>query len=70
MHRTANLHDYASIVEELAGCSFQELDRQAEEAMRRIGPHATGDNDNVTHCALYDPIDVCWRFAAFADVPG
>jgi hypothetical protein len=36
--------------------------------MKRIGQPVSGDNENVTHCALYDPTEQRWRFAAFSDV--
>lgn len=69
LHRAANMHDYARIVTDQSECSFQELEQQAQEATRRIEHPVTGGEDNVTHCALYDPIERKWRFAAFADIP-
>jgi hypothetical protein len=68
VHHTAGIHDYGDILNELTECSVQDLDRQAQEATERIGEPVSGDNENVTHCALYDPIEQRWRFAAFADI--
>jgi len=68
VHHTAGIYDYGDILSELTGCSAHDLDRQAEEATERIGEPVSGDSENVTHCALYDPIEQRWRFAAFADV--
>jgi hypothetical protein len=63
--RAANMHDYGRVIEELAECSFPELERQAQEAEQRIEHPIVGE-DNITHGALYDPIEQKWRFAAFA----
>jgi hypothetical protein len=68
LHRTAGLYDYGDILTELTECSAEELDQKAQEATERIGNPICGDNDHVTHCALYDPIEQRWRFAAFADI--
>lgn len=69
-HRAANMHDYGRVIEELAECSSSELERQAQEATQRIKQAIPGDETdaNITHCAVYDPVEQKWRFAAFADV--
>lgn len=69
-HRAANMHDYGRVVEELAECTSAELERQAQEATQKIKQAIIGNETdaNVTHCALYDPVEQKWRFAAFADV--
>jgi hypothetical protein len=69
LHRAANMHDYARIVEEQAECSFHELERLAQEATQCAQSAVIIGNDNITHCALYDPIERKWSFAALADVP-
>ena len=68
VHRAAGLFDYGRMVNELAECTTQDLDQQAEQAMNRIGQVLCGDNEKVTHCALYDTVDQRWRFASFADL--
>ena len=69
MHVTAGLHDYGGILEDQADVSLEELDRDAQEATRRIGPFVTGGSDDITGCAVYDPIEQRWRFAVFTDIP-
>jgi hypothetical protein len=68
VHRAAGIYDYGDILNELTGRSVQDLDWQAREATECIGEPVSGDNDNVTHCALYDPTEQRWRFAAFPDI--
>lgn len=68
VHRAAGLYDYGDVLTDMAGCPAQDLDRHAQEATERIGVPVCGDNENVTHCALYDPTEQRWRYAAFADI--
>ncbi len=68
VHRLAGLHDYGRVVDELAECSSQDLGQQTQEAANRIGQPVTGDDERVSHCALYDPVEQRWQFAAFADL--
>lgn len=64
MHRTAGLHDYDGILEEQADASAEELDGEAQEAARHIGPTVKWSGENITECAIYDAVDRRWRFAA------
>lgn len=36
--------------------------------LRCIGQVVCGENENVTHCALYDTVDQRWRFLSFANL--
>ncbi len=67
LHDKAGMPDYGRIVDELAVASSDELNRHAGEALQRIERPDAG-RDNITHCGLYDPIEQCWRYVAFADL--
>lgn len=67
LHGIAGIPDYARIIQDQADSTGQELEVQAQDALLRIEQPAIGEDD-ITHCAIYDPIDRQWRFASFDDL--
>lgn len=68
IHRSAGISDFGRIAEEQAETSLQQLNQQAKEAAGRIKQTVIG-HDNISHCALYDPVEQQWCFAGFEDTP-
>lgn len=66
LHVKAGLRDYSPMLDELAESSVDELDRIAGEARSLLTMEAAED---ITQCALYDPIDEHWRFVDLSVLP-
>lgn len=60
------MHDYDHMVQELGEASMAQIERLAHTATQRIDKPVSGGD--ITHCALYDPIEQRWHFVASADV--
>lgn len=67
LHRTAGIPDYGRVAQEHAEASSVELNAMAQDALRQVKAHS-GEQTESSHCALYDPIEQCWRLVAFADL--
>jgi hypothetical protein len=61
LHRQVGLPDYQSLVYEQAQCSMAELEIMTSAALQAVDYQDAQDHE-VTQCAIYDPIEVKWRF--------
>jgi len=68
LHRTADIPDYARMTEDLAGSTTAEIERHAQDALRKADT-TQGGSEHVTQCALFDTVEGRWRFAAINDLP-
>lgn len=68
LHRAAGIPDYARMIEDMAKSSATEIERHAQDAVRQAISPVVGKY-NISHCALYDTVEGCWRFAALKGLP-